>query len=289
MTIPRIGLALGGGGARGIAHVPVIEALDDLGIVPTAVTGTSIGAIFGAAYAGGLGGEDLREITQETFRDRNAVISRLWQLRPRRFGDLFGNSGLMQFDAVKVLEQFVGRHLPETFDDLKIPLTLIATDFFNCREARLTHGPLRPAVAASIAIPALFKPVSLDERIMVDGGLVNPLPFDALPDDIDIIIASDVVGSPVPRKGRSAPGPGDAMFGATQILMQSITLEKLKNAGKQPHVLVKPDIAQFRVLDFLKTQEILTAAEPMREKVKRDISAALDSHQKQTRASLRPR
>lgn len=275
MTTPRIGLALGGGGARGMAHVPVMEALDDLGIVPHAIAGTSIGAIFGAGYAGGLSGENLREISTETFRDRNAVFSRLWKLRPRRFGDIFGTPGLMQFDAGKVVHHFIGAHIPETFEELKIPLTLVATDFFRCREARMESGALHAAVAASIAIPALFKPVLLGERVMVDGGLVNPLPFDALPEDIDIVIASDVVGSPMPRKGKTIPGAGDAVFGATQILMQSITLEKLKT--RQPDILVKPDIAGFRVLDFMKTAKILAAAEPMREMVKRRISAAIET------------
>jgi len=283
MATPRIGLALGGGGARGMAHVPVIEALDDLGMVASAVTGTSIGAIFAAGYAGGLSGEDLREVSKQTFKDRNAVFSRLWKLRPRRFGDIWGSPTIMQFDAGKVVEHFVGQHLPETFDEVRMPLTLIATDFFQCREARLTEGAVHTAVAASIAIPALFKPVLVGERIMVDGGLVNPLPFDALPEDIDIVIASDVVGSPMPREGRTIPGAGDAVFGATQILMQSITHEKLRN--RQPDILVKPDIAAFRVLDFMKTEKILAAAEPMRETVKRRIDAAVEAFERGSRAA----
>lgn len=275
MSTPRIGLALGGGGARGLAHVPVIEAFDDLGLVPHAVAGTSIGAIFGAGYAGGLSGEDLRAVSEETFRDRNAVLARLWKLRPRRIGDLFGSPGPLQFDAAKVLEHFVGPHFPANFADLKIPLTIIATDYFNCCEAKFTSGPLHPAIAASMAIPALFKPVMLDGRVMVDGGLVNPLPFDALPDDLDIVVASDVIGAPVPRKGRVVPGASDAAFGATQILMQSINLEKLKN--RRPDILVKPDIAGYRVLDFLKTDKILAAAEPMRDMVKREIATAIET------------
>ncbi|WP_186386984.1 MULTISPECIES: patatin-like phospholipase family protein [unclassified Stappia] len=275
MTTVRIGLALGGGGARGMAHVPVMEAFDDLGIRPAAIAGTSIGAIFGAAFATGLDGAALREISQATFADRNAVLARLWKLRPRRLGDLFGNPGIMQFNALKVLEQFVGQHIPASFEELQTPLTLIATDFYLCREVRLQQGSLHHAVAASIAIPALFKPVTVEGRIMVDGGLVNPLPFDALPPDMDIVVASDVVGSPIPRKGRNLPGAGDAVFGATQILMQSIVQEKLKN--RQPDVLVKPDISGFRVLDFMKTGTILEAAEPMRETVKRQVAAAIEA------------
>ncbi len=87
MREPRIGLALGGGGARGMTHIPVLEAFDDLGIKPHAIAGSSIGSILGAAYAGGMTGSEIRAIALDTFRDRNAALSRLWQLRPKRFTD----------------------------------------------------------------------------------------------------------------------------------------------------------------------------------------------------------
>jgi NTE family protein len=278
MTAPRIGIALGGGGARGMAHVPVLEALDDLGVRPAAMSGTSIGAIFAAGYAGGLSGEALREIATTTFRDRNAVLARLWKLRPRRFGDFFGSPGLMQFDALRVLETFVGESIPDSFEELEIPLSVIATDFYACCAVTLAQGSLPSAVAASMAIPALFKPVNYEDRVLVDGGIVNPLPFDALPPDLDIVVASDVVGSPMPRKGRRIPRAGDALFGSIQVLMQSITVEKLKN--RAPDILVKPDIPGYRVLDFLKTEEILARAEPMREQVKRELAAMIERFEK---------
>ena len=88
-TPPRIGLALGGGGARGLAHIPVLEAFDDLGLKPARIAGTSIGAILGAAYASGHSGEEIRRIVVETFADRNTVLSKVWQLRPKRFADMF--------------------------------------------------------------------------------------------------------------------------------------------------------------------------------------------------------
>lgn len=283
MSGPRIGIALGGGGARGMAHVPVLEALDDLGVVPHAMAGTSIGAIFAAGYCGGLRGEDLRSIATDTFRDRNRVAALLWKLRPRRLSDLFASQGLMQFDAMRVLETFIGSNIPESFDALKVPLSVVATDFYGCREMRLRAGDLRRAVAASMAIPALFKPVLVGDLVMVDGGIVNPIPYDALPETVDIVIASDVIGSPLPRKGRTIPRAGDALFGATQILMQSIMQAKLKT--RAPDVLVKADIPGYRVLDFLKTEEILAAAEPLRETVKRDVGAAIEAFQRRRAAS----
>lgn len=278
MTHPRIGVALGGGGARGLAHIPVLEAFDDLGVRPHAMAGTSIGALLGAAYAGGMPGEAMRSFAEETFRDRNAVLARLWKLRPKRFADLFGGGGLMQFEALKVLEVFVGDAIPASFDDLKIPLAVIATDFFGCRELDLREGDLHAAVAASIAIPALFRPMTIGERTVIDGGVVNPLPFDALPKSCDLIVAVDVVGSPIPRRKRQAPSAMDALFGATQILMQTITSQKLKN--RKPDIVVRPDIDSFRVLDFLKAGQVLEAAEPNREKVKRQLAEAIEAHEK---------
>lgn len=272
MSQPRIGLALGGGGARGLAHIPVLEAFDDLGLKPAAIAGTSIGSIFGAAYAGGLSGETLRSITLETLGDRNAVLGRLWKLRPRKFNEWF-EGNLVQFDPLRVLKVFIGDHLPERFEDLQIPLQVIATDFYGCCAYSFSSGPLLPAIAASIAIPAVFKPVRHENLVLVDGGVTNPLPFDVLPDDLDLIVAVDVVGLPVPRPGRVLPGSVDAAFGTTQILMQTITQEKLKS--RRPDILVQPEHDNIRVLDFLKSRQILERAEPLRDQTRGLLSSAI--------------
>ncbi|MBD8878041.1 patatin-like phospholipase family protein [Roseibium polysiphoniae] len=276
MSKLRVGLALGGGGARGMSHIPVLEALDDLGVKPHAIAGTSIGAIFGAAYAGGLSGAEIRDIAMETFGERNKVLASLWKLRPRKLAELF-DGNMVQFDPLKVLHAFVGDNIPETFEDLSIPLKVLATDFYGGREIDIESGPLMPAVAASIAIPAIFKPIKREGRILVDGGVVNPLPFDRLPDSCDFILAVDVVGSPVPRPGRQLPTSMDALFGTSQILMQTITAEKLKS--RSPDLLVRPPDDNIRVLDFLKTKHILDVAAPLSETVKRGVTTAIEAHE----------
>ncbi|MES0880184.1 patatin-like phospholipase family protein [Roseibium sp. SCP14] len=270
---PRIGLALGGGGARGLAHIPVLEALDDLGLRPTKIAGTSIGAILGAAYASGRSGQDIREIVLEIFADNNSVLSRLWQLRPKRFADMF-RSGPVQFDPLRVLEVFISEYLPDRFEDLEIPLRLLATDFYGCQEVDFESGPLLPAIAASIAIPALFRPVRHGDRFLIDGGVVNPLPFDGLRDCCDIVIAVDVVGVPVPRKEREDINMLDSLFGSSQILMQTITTQKLKI--DQPDILVRPPHDTIRVLDFMKAERILDQAEPLRASTKEQLAAVLE-------------
>jgi len=261
MSEPRIGLALGGGGARGMSHIPVLEAFDELGIRPYAIAGTSIGSILGAAYAAGRSGKEVRSIALDLFADRNAVLGALWKLRPRKLTDMF-TGGTVTFDPLNVLEAFVAEHLPETFKELDIPLTVLATDFYGCNEVDITKGPLLPAIAASIAIPAVFRPITREGRILIDGGVVNPLPFDRLPPECDVVVAVDVVGAPVPRNDRQSPTSLDAIFGSSQILMQSITQQKLKQG--RPELLLRPENDNIRVLDFLKTQQVLDKAESLR-------------------------
>ncbi|MTI00606.1 patatin-like phospholipase family protein [Roseibium sp. RKSG952] len=272
MSGPKIGLALGGGGARGMSHIPVLEAFDDLGLRPSAIAGASIGAIIGSAYASGKTGSEIKQIAIETFADRNSVLGRMWKLRPKRFQELFTGDPV-QFDPLKVLEVFVGDHLPADFDMLEIPMTVLVTDFYACAEIDINAGALHPAVAASIAIPAIFRPVKLNDRVMVDGGVANPLPFDRLPSDCDFVVAVDVVGKPVPRSGRNIPTRMDAIFGSTQILMQSIMQEKLKR--RRPDILLQPIKDSIGVLDFMKTEEIISKAEPLRDIAKRKIDHAL--------------
>ena len=175
-----IGLALGGGGARGIAHIIVLEVFDDLGLKPAAISGTSIGAIMGAAYAAGMSGQEIRERAVDFYSQRRAVLAKLWRARPVQFTDLIRGRFLQtQFDAETVLESFVPgiEILPETFEGLKIPLKVVACDFYGWCETVLDTGPLRPAIAASIAIPSVFKPVPVHGRMQIDGGAFNPLPF----------------------------------------------------------------------------------------------------------------
>ena len=286
MTSPRIGVALGGGGARGLAHIPVLEALDDLGVTPVAIAGTSIGAIMAAGYGAGLSGNDIRKYTTDLLGNRTEVLSRLWKLRGKGVSGFFEGAGLARIDAERVVELFLPPELPEDFEDLKIPVSLVATDFYGWAEADIRSGPLRRAIAASIALPALFKPVTIDDKVMMDGGLVNPLPFDKLPKDADIVLAVDVNGGPEPRRGRKLPTASESLFGATQLLMLTIQREKLRQ--RRPDILIRPDINSFRVLDFLKASEILKVNKTVRENTKRKLDAALENWQRGRIAGKEP-
>lgn len=268
MSDLRIGLALGGGGARGIYHIAVLEAFDALGIKPYAISGASIGAIMGAAYASGLSGKRIREITLETFTNRDRLLSRLWKLRPKTFASVFNGAG-MQLSPQQVLDVFIAEYLPETFEQLEIPLCVLATDFYACSEVDISSGKLVSAVAASIAIPAVFRPVEHEDRVLIDGGVINPVPFDRLPDDCDINIGVDVTGAPNQRGMGELPNSMDAIFGTFQIMMQGITNGKLKR--NEPDLLIKPDLNDIRLLDFLRTREILERGDQQHNEIKQQL------------------
>lgn len=273
-STPSVAVALGGGGARGLAHIPMLEVLDELGVVPSAIAGTSMGAICGAAYASGLSGRDIHDLTLETLRDRRKLMGLLMEARAGRLVDLFNGFGNpVLIDAEALCELILPQALAERFEDCRIPLTVIATDYYARCEAAFTSGPLRPAVAASMAIPGLVRPVSIGDRILVDGGAVNPLPVDRLP-KADLVVAVDVTGGPVPRGEASLPGPWDAMFGTLQILQAAIVEEKL--ARHAPDVLVRPKVDLFRALDFLQASVIFRLAQPAKEQLKKKLAARLE-------------
>lgn len=287
MADPRIGLVLGGGGARGIIHVPVLEALDDLGLAPTAIAGTSIGAIYGAARAGGLSGADLREATLASVGNRTTALAKLWGLRPKKFGDLLTSGfGLGQIDPEKILAAFVGDFVPERFDQLAVPLAVVATDFYGGVEVRLTEGDLRRSVAASMAMPTVFRPVVIDGRVLFDGGIVNPVPVDALPAEVDLVIAVDVVSFPEPVEGKAVPKALEAIFGASQLMMQQIAAARFER--RNPDILVRPPVNHIRVLDFLDAPKILAGGDVVREEVKRRVGRLVEAHMAEPAERLEP-
>src|SRR4029079_6942656 len=212
-------LALGGGGARGLAHIAVLEAIDEMGVKPVAIAGTSIGALVGAAYAAGMSAKEIRHHVITVAHDPGEIWRRLIAARAGSLGDLlagaFGQA--TQLDAEKFCAQFLPPEVPADFAALQIPLIVMATDLHGRQEAALSSGPLYPALAASMALLGLFRPVVVDGRIMVDGGATNPLPFDQLSGRADVVVAVDVFGAP-PVERADMPGAWQSVF-TTLIIM----------------------------------------------------------------------
>ncbi|MDK1375810.1 MULTISPECIES: patatin-like phospholipase family protein [unclassified Sinorhizobium] len=272
---PSIALALGGGGARGLAHIHIIEALDEMGIRPVAIAGSSIGAMMGAGMAAGMRGEEIRHHVLSTVGHRGEVLNRLWQLRPVSLAEAVASGfHFGQFNIERVLKAFLPEAIPSRFSDLVIPLKVMATDYYGQTERVCESGDLHKALAASAALPALFKPVKIDGRVMIDGGIYNPIPFDHLRGLADIVVAIDVVGGP-DGDGRTIPSRLDSLFGASQLMMQSIIAMKMKNGA--PDILLRPDVGRFRVLDFLRAHEVLAATAGTKEQFKRALSERIES------------
>lgn len=270
---PTFAVAFGGGGARGLSHIHVIEALDDLGIRPKAVAGASIGAIMGAGVAAGMSGRDIRLHAESVLGRSTEVAARIWRARPATLLEAFGNGfRIGQFNIERVLRAFLPDTVPDSFEKLEIPLRVVATDYFAHEQAVFDSGELVPAVAASAAIPALFRPVRRGGRILVDGGISNPVPFDLLEGMADIVIAVDVIGSPV-ENGTAPVNSIDLLLGASQIMMQSILALKLQRS--RPQILLHPPVSHFRVLDFMKIGKVLGETASIGDELKRAVAAAV--------------
>ncbi|HWR78372.1 MAG TPA: patatin-like phospholipase RssA [Thiobacillus sp.] len=194
MTPPpsRIGLALGGGSARGWAHIGVIRALADAGIEPDIVCGTSIGALVGAAYVGGE--LDRLEAWVRSLRLQTVVS----------FLDFSLGSGLIKGD--KLIEFFRSHFVDRGIHELARPFGAVATDLRRGREVWLREGRVSDAVRASIALPGLFTPVQRDGSWLVDGGLVNPVPVSLCRAmGADVVIAVDLNADLLGRHLKSRP------------------------------------------------------------------------------------
>lgn len=271
-STPRVAVAFGAGGARGFSHIPVIEALDEMGIRPVCIAGASMGAIVGAGMAAGMRGSDIRDYVLETVGRGSAVANRLWSLGPASMRDALGGLRIGQFNLERILEAFLPGAIPAEFSGLSIPLKVVATDYYAQRETVCDEGPLHPALAASAAIPALFMPVQLNGRIMMDGGIFNPVPYEHLKPLADITIGVDVVGSP---DGDGVPNRLDSLFGASQLMMQSMIGLKLKLSS--PDIFLRPPVNGFRMLDFIKARQVLEVADSVKEPLKRELDARMEA------------
>jgi NTE family protein len=269
-----LALALGGGGARGIAHIAVLEAVDELGAKPIAIAGTSIGALIGVAYAAGMPGKEIRRFVVTLAHNRGEVWRRLIATRASTFANLFniGFGSATLVDAEKFCAQFLPSEVPDDFGALAIPLTIIATDLYRRQQVAFSSGPLKPAVAASIALPTVMRPVVIEDRVLIDGGATNPLPFDALRGRADVVVAVDISGEPTDAR-RDIPNPWECLLNTVLVMGNAITAEKVKHGA--PDLIVRPKVGTFRGTDFLQASAILRASEPVKAELKERLAALL--------------
>jgi NTE family protein len=245
-----------------------------MGVKPVAIAGTSIGAIIGAGFAAGMSGRDMRRYAIQIAHNRTDVMRRMMRARAGKLRHLFGGGlgDATRLDAERVCEQFLPETLPDEFSGLSIPLIVIASDLYRRREVAFTKGPLRRALAASIALPTIMRPVLLDGQILVDGGATNPLPFEHLHGRADVTVAVEISGPP--NTGRSeVPNALECLYATVLVMTHSIISEKLRHGA--PDLLLQPNVGSFRALGFLQASAILRAAEPVKAEVKEKLGRLL--------------
>ena len=226
---PRIGLALGGGAARGFAHIGVIQVLEEAGIRPDLVVGTSAGSLVAALYAAGRSGAELARVA--LMMDESAITD--WSVPGR---------GLIRGEALAryVREQTGGR----TIEQLSMPLGIVATDLDNGAGVLFQRGDVGAAVRASSAVPAVFQPVLIAGREYVDGGLVSPVPVRfARQMGADLVIAVDISSPP---DGNATGDPFKMLLQTFAIMGKSINQLELKDAD----IVIRPRLLGVSSADF---------------------------------------
>ncbi|MDN5335740.1 MAG: hypothetical protein PWR02_766 [Synergistales bacterium] len=232
----KIGLALGGGGALGAAHIGVLKAVEELGIQIGCISGTSAGALVASLYAFGMPWEKLAEIAHEI---KWMEISKL---SLSQYG-LLSNEKLGSF-----IEQNIGN---ARIEEAEIPLAIVATDITTGEEIILKEGYVRKAVMASTCIPGVFVPVEIDGRLLVDGGIVENVPVSPLQDmGADFIIGVDL------NSGRRKERPKNII----EVLLRSFDFT-LKAATRlqteRADLLIQPDLSSYSMYDMNKAEDLI--------------------------------
>lgn len=258
----RIGLALGGGAARGFAHVGVIQVLEEAGIRPDMVVGTSAGSLVAALYASGRNGAQLQQVAESL---EEAALTD-WTL------PIFGRGALKGEALARYVSSLVNHKLIE---EMPMPLAIVATDLGSGQGVLFRRGSTGTAVRASSAVPSVFQPVTIAGRDYVDGGLVSPVPVGfARQMGADLVIAVDI----------SSPPEGQATGDSLQILLQtfaimskSINRFELKDAD----VVVRPALAGVKSADFTAKRRSIEAGRRAMQQALPQLRAAMAAAQSQ--------
>lgn len=277
----KIGIALGSGGAKGLAHIGILKVLEKHGITPDLVTGASMGAIIGAGYCLGMPIKEIEKKAHELLAENSIFM-------PSNF-HYFHESLIRLEDMRKVFYEFVG---DSTFEDCKIPFITIGLDLEEGKEVRMEKGRLLESVEASSAIPGIFPPVFIDGKYMVDGALLNPTPVDCLREkNMDIVIgirtenltSRQYISAMVWDKFYKKPGEmKTTKHGMLEqakinlnlmvhILMRTIEVardlnEKIAILTGHPDIMIEPYTMDMGMLQFERINEAIKAGEEAAEK-----------------------
>ncbi len=244
-----IGLALGGGAARGLAHIGVFKVLEEEGIPVSHVAGTSVGSLMGAFFCAGLTYREMLEKARGVDWLDIASFTIPWM-------------GFMKMDRLeRLVEETLGKR---TFASLAIPLSVVTVDIMTGDQVILTEGPVGRAVRASCSIPGIFEPFNDNGRLLVDGGLANNVPVDV----VRGMGAGRVLGVSLSADRRHTTPPRhvlDVLFYSFEILMNSSVQRNIAEA----EIVIAPDIGSFSYRDFRRADELVARGE---EAMRRELS-----------------
>lgn len=253
-----VGLALSSGNARGMAHIGVFKVLEREGIPIDMIAGTSAGAIFGAMYAASRTVEEMTEFAIGVQKQYNFITGfRYWDVSlPPRSGLIKGNQ------VLNYLRRWV---MNKTFDQLRIPLYIVATDLISGEEIVFDRGPVAEAMRASMSVIGVLEPARVAGRFLIDGGSVNPVPSQLLADKgISIILASNVIPGLEDRLHRrelKREGKMPNVIGIVMGAMEIMESEIIQSRMGPVDVLIQPDIARYGTLEYDKVHEIIQRGE----------------------------
>jgi len=253
-----VGLALSSGNPRGMAHIGVLKVLEEEGIPIDVVAGSSAGAVFGAMYAAGRSVQELVDFAVNVRRQYNFFTGfRFWDVRvPPRTGLIKGEM------ILNYLRKWV---MNKTFDELPIPLYIVATDLVSGEEIVFDRGPVAEAMRASMSVIGIFEPAQVAGRFLIDGGSVNPVPTQLLADKgVSIILASNVIPGLEDRLHRrelKREGKLPNVVGIVMGAMEIMESEIIKTRMGRVDVLIQPDIARYGTLEYDKVHELIQRGE----------------------------
>ncbi len=275
----RIGLALGGGGARGLAHLGVLIELEQVGVPIHAIAGTSMGAALGAARAIGanlhllarllttLDLNALLQVTDNTLREVQKIVGRGMVEYVR--GAAWRTEDAIPQDLVRLNELFSLLTARKTFEETLVPLAVVATDVETGQAVVINHGSISRAVTASTAVPGIFSPVAYEGRFLIDGGIVDKLPVDVVIEmGATAVIAVDT-GAPLTRRVETQI---EAILQAQRSTSKHLTQMQLEAARRRLEdrlVVLRPDVGWIRMFAFEYAEEAIQAG-------RASVSAHLD-------------
>ncbi len=266
----RIGLALGGGAARGLAHIPMLEVFDEMGIKPAVIAGCSFGALVGAAYASGIPAKDIGDHARFILANRVQAAKYLFGVKRARLGALLQRKSFtsLLIDGEHLTSVIFPEGVAERVEETRIPLKIVTTDFADRCEHVISEGPMCRAVAASIAIPGLISAPPIDGRLYVDGGITNPVPFNHVQAESDFVVAIDVTGR-VRGPRRSYHSNMELAVGSMLIMFHQIAV--LRRQQNPPEIYINPPIDGFMANDFFRISEMMEAASRAKDELKRAL------------------